>query len=178
MNNSISSHSGSASLIGDFYKSNISAHLIRTSLALTVSMEPLSRPPAAYYSATLSSLTEEPAPESTKLSGTLVQHRSQESSRTTTPIYDDYTSRSSVTFADISKFNSTLGSRLDFVSPTQDCPKRLEPPYHVFSSSKQNAILYLASVASIFSSLSSNIYFPALGIIADVRSDNLQRISY
>lgn len=159
-------------------------------------MEPLSRLPVAYHAATLSSLTEEPVPESTQSSGAFVQQRSQESSRATTPIYDGYTRHSSVTFADISNFSTPRGSRSNLVRPTQDysrdssrrpsleinssassfydldkkLPERPEPPYHVFSSSRQQAMLYLASIAGIFSSLSSNIYFPALGIIANVRS--------
>ncbi|KFY00071.1 hypothetical protein V490_01489 [Pseudogymnoascus sp. VKM F-3557] len=41
-----------------------------------------------------------------------------------------------------------------------------EPPYHVFSKSKKKTIMYLAAVAGMFSSLSANIYFPALGQIS------------
>lgn len=42
------------------------------------------------------------------------------------------------------------------------------PPYHVFSSRKKKSLMYLVSIAGIFSSLSSNIYFPALGQISRV----------
>ena len=163
-------------------------------------MKPLRRPPAAYHAATLSSLTEEPVLDSTQSSGAFVQQRSHESSRATTPIYDNYTRHGSVTFTDISNFSSPRESRLNCTRQTQDhsrdssrrppseinssassvydldkkIPERPEPPYHVFSTSRQNAMLYLASIAGIFSSLSSNIYFPALGIIANVRADTLE----
>lgn len=43
-----------------------------------------------------------------------------------------------------------------------------EPPYHVFSHKKKKKIMYLAATAGMFSSLSANIYFPALGQISRV----------
>lgn len=43
-----------------------------------------------------------------------------------------------------------------------------EPPYHVFSHKKKKMIMYLAATAGMFSSLSANIYFPALGQISRV----------
>lgn len=43
-----------------------------------------------------------------------------------------------------------------------------EPPYHVFSRSKKKQLVYIVSLAGLFSPLSSNIYFPALGQISRV----------
>jgi hypothetical protein len=43
-----------------------------------------------------------------------------------------------------------------------------EPPYNVFSPRKRKALMYLCAVAGMFSSLSANIYFPALGQISRV----------
>ncbi|KFY12459.1 hypothetical protein V492_03864 [Pseudogymnoascus sp. VKM F-4246] len=43
---------------------------------------------------------------------------------------------------------------------------RSEPPYHVFSHKKKKMLMYLAATAGMFSSLSANIYFPALGQIS------------
>jgi hypothetical protein len=162
-------------------------------------MEPLPRPPAAYHASTLASLTEEPVPESTQVpQGLSFQSRSHESRGQTTPtLYDSYTLHSSITFANVSNFSSPQGSRVNLVRPNQDysrdssrrpslevnssagsfydLEKRLpEPPYHVFSDKKQKLLLLLASIAGVFSSLSSNIYFPALGIIANVGDINFK----
>ncbi|KAH9204150.1 major facilitator superfamily domain-containing protein, partial [Leptodontidium sp. 2 PMI_412] len=41
-----------------------------------------------------------------------------------------------------------------------------EPPYHVFTLAKKKQLVYIVSLAGLFSPLSSNIYFPALGQIA------------
>jgi hypothetical protein len=43
-----------------------------------------------------------------------------------------------------------------------------EPPYHVFTLAKKKQLVYIVSAAAIFSPLSSNIYFPALGQISTV----------
>ncbi|ODM15128.1 hypothetical protein SI65_09367 [Aspergillus cristatus] len=40
------------------------------------------------------------------------------------------------------------------------------PPYHVFSRTRKLQIVYIVSAAAIFSPLSSNIYFPALGAVS------------
>jgi hypothetical protein len=45
---------------------------------------------------------------------------------------------------------------------------RPEPPYHVFTHKKKKMLMYLAATAGMFSSLSANIYFPALGQISRV----------
>ena len=43
-----------------------------------------------------------------------------------------------------------------------------EPPYHVFTLAKKKQLVYIVSLAGLFSPLSINIYFPALGQIATV----------
>jgi hypothetical protein len=43
-----------------------------------------------------------------------------------------------------------------------------DPPHHVFSKKKKKQLVYLVSLAAMFSPLSSNIYFPALDTIAKV----------
>lgn len=43
-----------------------------------------------------------------------------------------------------------------------------EPPYHVLPRGKKKTLMYLAAIAGMFSSLSANIYFPALGQISRV----------
>ncbi len=48
-----------------------------------------------------------------------------------------------------------------------------EPPYHVFSLAQKKRMVYIVSLAGLFSPLSSNIYFPALGQISRV-CDGLQ----
>lgn len=42
------------------------------------------------------------------------------------------------------------------------------PPYHVFTRSRKLQMVCIVSLAAIFSPLSSNIYFPALGTISKV----------
>ena len=47
--------------------------------------------------------------------------------------------------------------------------QQLSPPvYHIFSRSRKLEMVVIVSVAAIFSPLSSNIYFPALGAISRV----------
>jgi hypothetical protein len=43
-----------------------------------------------------------------------------------------------------------------------------EEPYHVFTRKKKWELVLIVSLAGLFSPLSSNIYFPALGAIAEV----------
>lgn len=43
-----------------------------------------------------------------------------------------------------------------------------DPPYHVFTLAKKKQMVYIVSLAGLFSPLSSNIYFPALGQISRV----------
>ncbi len=44
-----------------------------------------------------------------------------------------------------------------------------QPPYHIFTPSKKKQMVYTVSLAGLFSPLSSNIYFPALGQISRVQ---------
>lgn len=47
-------------------------------------------------------------------------------------------------------------------------PLETEPPYHVFSRRRKKEMVYIVSLAGLFSPLSSNIFFPALGSVARV----------
>ncbi|KAL1983994.1 hypothetical protein VTN96DRAFT_9679 [Rasamsonia emersonii] len=47
-------------------------------------------------------------------------------------------------------------------------PPAQSPPYHVFSRSRKKQMVYIVSLAALFSPLSSNIYFPALGDVSRV----------
>lgn len=46
-----------------------------------------------------------------------------------------------------------------------------DPPYHIFTLAKKKQMVYIVSLAGLFSPLSSNIYFPALGQISRVSFD-------
>lgn len=59
---------------------------------------------------------------------------------------------------------STVSSSHSFMAEK----KVYEPPHHVFSPRKKKCIVLLVSYAAMFSSLSSNIYFPALGQVSKV----------
>ncbi|ESZ94697.1 hypothetical protein SBOR_4948 [Sclerotinia borealis F-4128] len=52
-----------------------------------------------------------------------------------------------------------------------------EPPYHVFSMTKKRQLVYLVSLAGLFSPLSSNIYFPALKEISTDLNVSLSLVS-
>ncbi|KAH9204542.1 major facilitator superfamily domain-containing protein [Leptodontidium sp. 2 PMI_412] len=52
-----------------------------------------------------------------------------------------------------------------------------EPPYHVFTLAKKKQLVYIVSLAGLFSPLSSNIYFPALGQIATDLKTSISLIS-
>jgi len=61
-------------------------------------------------------------------------------------------------------------------SPESTCSlgeNLLEPPYHIFTLSKKKQMVYIVSLAGLFSPLSSNIYFPALGQISRVQLPSL-----
>lgn len=47
-------------------------------------------------------------------------------------------------------------------------PDTSQLPYHVFSRRRKKHMVYIVSLAALFSPLSSNIYFPALGDISQV----------
>lgn len=54
-------------------------------------------------------------------------------------------------------------------SGTYGLEKKLpDPPYHIFTLAKKKQLVYIVSLAGLFSPLSSNIYFPALGQISRV----------
>ncbi|KAK5651635.1 hypothetical protein OQA88_11810 [Cercophora sp. LCS_1] len=55
--------------------------------------------------------------------------------------------------------------------------KETEPPYHVFSRRKKWQLVIIVSLAGLFSPLSSNIYFPALGAIAEETHTSIALIS-
>jgi len=44
-----------------------------------------------------------------------------------------------------------------------------ETPHHIFNTKHKRYMVYIVSFAGLFSRLSSNIYFPALGSVAKVR---------
>lgn len=94
-------------------------------------------------------------------------------------------------FADFNNFESPRGSRQyptyrsdggdhdsdpDFDPDQKSVPveefsieKNLpEPPYHIFTLARKKQMVYIVSLAGLFSPLSSNIYFPALGQISRV----------
>ncbi|RFU30458.1 hypothetical protein B7463_g5850, partial [Scytalidium lignicola] len=52
-----------------------------------------------------------------------------------------------------------------------------QPPYHVFTAAKKKQLVYIVSLAGLFSPLSSNIYFPALGQIATDLSVDIKLVS-
>jgi len=100
--------------------------------------------------------------------------------------------QSILVFADFNNFESPRGSRSQRIAELDDedledtssrpdyvrssasssysLDKALpEPPYHVFTLAKKKQLVYIVSLAGLFSPLSSNIYFPALGQISTVR---------
>ena len=67
--------------------------------------------------------------------------------------------------AALSSSNSIKSSGSSTYSLDKNLP---EPPYHVFTLAKKKQLVYIVSLAGLFSPLSSNIYFPALGQISTV----------
>ncbi|KAK0719206.1 major facilitator superfamily domain-containing protein [Lasiosphaeris hirsuta] len=68
---------------------------------------------------------------------------------------------------------STIGcnEKSDITIQNQDATT-CEAPYHVFTRRKKWQLVIIVSLAGLFSPLSSNIYFPALGAIAeDIKTD-------
>lgn len=164
-------------------------------------MGSIPRPPPASHVATLSSLTnalpEEPTPMDPEQvrrqdirtrvhDGWVMARKSRIPSRA-------WDRQSILVFADFNNFESPRGSRSriaerdgedfedtssrpDYVrssaSSSYSLDKALpEPPYHVFTLAKKKQLVYIVSLAGLFSPLSSNIYFPALGQIATVRQN-------
>jgi hypothetical protein len=154
-------------------------------------MSSIPRPVPAYHATTLSLLVDAPAVE--KPHSTSYTHHLPR--RQTAPARPSGWNRQSVLlFADFNKFESSRGSRAqrragseddsDYGSPPNlpaderhlsstsisSFKKNLpEPPYHVFSLAKKKQMVYIVSLAGLFSPLSSNTYFPALGQISKVR---------
>lgn len=72
--------------------------------------------------------------------------------------------RSTEFFDDKERFDSAVTSSANSVYKREV----EEIPYHVFSISKKRQLVYIVSLAGLFSPLSSNIYFPALKEISTV----------
>lgn len=79
---------------------------------------------------------------------------------------DDDAERSTEFFDDKYRQDSAVSSSANSVYVEK---KELEePPYHIFSFAKKRQLVYIVSLAGLFSPLSSNIYFPALKEISTV----------
>jgi hypothetical protein len=169
-------------------------------------MGSIPRPPPAFHTATLSSLTNEPLEEQTSISRIFSAEDQEQVSPQDirTSVYNGWVMarksripsrawnrQSILVFADFNHFESPRGSRSriaerddedlggtgsrpDHVrssaSSSYSLDKALpEPPYHILTLAKKKQLIYIVSLAGLFSPLSSNIYFPALGQIATVR---------
>jgi len=154
-------------------------------------MSSVPRPPPIYDATTLSSLVNQPMDESQH---SLTHSQRINYRRQTAPAGPSGWNRQSILlFADFNKFESPRSSRSqrraeqedgsDYGSPPNSPSderhfssasldslgkKLAEPPYHVFSLAKKKQMVYIVSLAGLFSPLSSNIYFPALGQISKV----------
>ncbi|KAL5329218.1 hypothetical protein ACEPPN_002728 [Leptodophora sp. 'Broadleaf-Isolate-01'] len=156
------------------------------------------RPPPAHHAATLSSLTSNSAVDTPPPSYSQIPPRKSTSKERR------MNRQSALVFADFNNFESPRGSRSqrgrdpnddndnddgqqNFYmtsarssadASTYTLEKALpEPPYHVFTLAKKKQLVYIVSVAGLFSPLSSNIYFPALGEIAKDLKVSLSLIS-
>lgn len=72
--------------------------------------------------------------------------------------------------------SSTMSSRQGSFAGSEHLSEKKTPApevYHVFTSSQKRRLIYLVSAAALFSPLSSNIYFPALAQISEVRISRL-----
>jgi hypothetical protein len=158
-------------------------------LGTFTAMSFIPRPPPIYDAATLSSLVDQPVAD---LQHILTHTRPVIYRRQTAPARPSGWNRQSILlFADFNKFegprcsrsqwraeqedDSDYGSPPDspsdeshFSSDSIDEKTQPEPPYHVFSLAKKKQMVYIVSLAGLFSPLSSNIYFPALGQISKV----------
>lgn len=89
--------------------------------------------------------------------------------------YEDGEDTTAVNSKSSSSANSLYhtGMKDDFLKKSSE-QEIIEPinaadePYHVYSKAEKMKIVYLVSCLGIFSPLSSNIYFPAMGRIASV----------
>lgn len=66
--------------------------------------------------------------------------------------------------------------------PSESIDLEIQAPrsalYHVFTRSRKLEMVWIVSAAAVFSPLSSNIYFPALGMISRVSQHALTRDMY
>ncbi|RDL32686.1 uncharacterized protein BP5553_09142 [Venustampulla echinocandica] len=72
---------------------------------------------------------------------------------------------------EVEEYNRNASSQPEGVSSSASSVFSLdktlpEPPYHVFTLKTKKKLVYIVSLAGLFSPLSSNIYFPALGQIS------------
>ncbi|KAA8572771.1 hypothetical protein MFRU_003g01070 [Monilinia fructicola] len=81
--------------------------------------------------------------------------------------------RSTEFFDDKERFDSAVTSSANSVYKREV----EEIPYHVFSISKKRQLVYIVSLAGLFSPLSSNIYFPALKEISTELNVSLSLVS-
>ena len=65
--------------------------------------------------------------------------------------------------------DSSTSNIMEGMADNNNNNNNAEVPYHVFTNRKKWELVLIVSLAGLFSSLSSNIYFPALGAIAEVR---------
>ena len=161
-------------------------------LGTLVNMSSIPRPPPMYDDTILSSLVK----QTTIVQEQSVYPTLPLSRRQTAPARAHGWNRQSILlFADFNKFESPRGSRAQQRADQEDdsdygsslnspsterhfskasidiLEKKLpEPPYHVFSLAKKKQLVYIVSLAGLFSPVSSNIYFPALGQISKVRT--------
>lgn len=155
----------------------------------------LPRPAPSHHPDTLSSLTNENVGEYVRPS--YLPFSSRQAWRNTTGGIQSrgMNRQSMLVFADFNNFESPrssrqypirrgdgddnnydVGSGPDFDPDHKSTPvgeysveKNLpEPPYHIFTLARKKQMVYIVSLAGLFSPLSSNIYFPALGQISKV----------
>ena len=160
-------------------------------------MASIPRPPPAFHADTLLSLTHVTTVEPTQPPRvSLARRHGIQTLPASAHIFGGGWNRQSIRiFADFNDFESPRGSRAqrrieqdeDFDENDEDYPRTPatelqssansvysldkalpEPPYHVFSIAKKKQLVYIVSLAGLFSPLSSNIYFPALGQISSV----------
>jgi hypothetical protein len=157
----------------------------------------LPRPAPSHHPDSLSSLTNEKAAEPIRPSYQPFQARAAWR-HTTGGLRRGMNRQSMLIFADFNNFESPRNSREypnrrgdnddnqfdpdfgpDFNPDLKAAPpgddysveKNLpDPPYHIFTLAKKKQLVYIVSLAGLFSPLSSNIYFPALGQISRVIS--------
>jgi hypothetical protein len=89
--------------------------------------------------------------------------RGSRSQRAAEPDDEEHDDQEAIPPPEVERAKSSAGSIYSWDKPLP------EPPYHVFTLAMKKQLVYIVSAAAIFSPLSSNIYFPALGQISKVR---------